>query len=90
MKSSSIIASTIAVVPTLRKVATSHRLASPDDHMQAAVQLRVGVRLVARVDDRALQRGLEADLLLEEVGPLADLVVDRRGAVLGTDLARRR
>ena len=29
MKSSSIIASTIAVVPTLRKVATSHRFASP-------------------------------------------------------------
>ena len=78
MKSSSIIASTIAVVPTLRNVATSHRLASPDDHVQAPVLLRVGVRLVARVDDRALQRGLEADLLLEEVGPLAELVVDRR------------
>ena len=29
MKSSSIIASTIAVVPTFRNVATSHRLASP-------------------------------------------------------------
>ena len=29
MKPSSIIASTIAVVPTFRKVATSHRLASP-------------------------------------------------------------
>ena len=50
------------------------------DHVQAAVELRIGVGLVARVDDRALQRGLEADLLLEEVGPLADLEVDRRSA----------
>ena len=41
-----------------------------DDHVQAPVLLRVGVRLVARVDDRALQRGLEPDLLLEEVGAL--------------------
>jgi hypothetical protein len=32
---------------------------------------RVG--FVAGVDDRPLQRGLEADLLLEEVGTLADL-----------------
>ena len=41
------------------------------DHVQAPVLLRVGVRLVARVDDRALQRGLEPDLLLEEVGALS-------------------
>ena len=59
-----------------------------DDHVQAPVLLGVGVGLVARVDDRALQRGLEADLLLEEVGPLADLVVDGARAVLGADLAR--
>ena len=38
-----------------------------DDDVQAAVLLRVGVRLVAGVDDRALERGLEADLDLEEV-----------------------
>ena len=44
-----------------------------DDHVQAAVLLRVGVRLVAGVDDRPLERGLEADLDLEEVGALADL-----------------
>ena len=44
-----------------------------DDHVQPAVLLGVGVRLVAGVDDRPLERGLEADLDLEEVGPLADL-----------------
>ena len=59
-----------------------------DDHVQPAVLLRIGVRLVARVDDRALQRRLEPDLLLEEVGALADLEVDGFGAVLGADLAR--
>src|SRR5580693_2524406 len=39
-----------------------------DGHVQAAVLLRVGVRLVPGVDDRPLQRGLEADLDLEEIG----------------------
>ena len=58
-----------------------------DDHVQAAVLLRVGVRFVARVHDRALQRRLEPDLLLEEVGALADLEVARLRAVLGADLA---
>ena len=44
-----------------------------DDHVQPAVLLGVGVRLVAGVDDRPLERGLEADLDLEVVGALADL-----------------
>ena len=44
-----------------------------DDHVQPAVLVRVGVRLVAGVDDRALERGLEADLDLEVVGALAQL-----------------
>ena len=44
-----------------------------DDHVQPAVLLRVRVRLVAGVDDRSLQRGLEAHLDLEVVGPLAEL-----------------
>ena len=44
-----------------------------DDHVQPAVLLRVGVRLVAGVDDGPLQRGLQPDLDLEEVGTLADL-----------------
>ena len=61
-----------------------------DDHMETAVLLWVGVRLVARVHDRALQRGLEPDLLLEEVGALADLEVASLGTVLGADLARAR
>ncbi len=53
-------ASTIEVVPSLRKVATSLRLASPAMTCSAPVLLGVGVGLVAGVDDRALQRGLEA------------------------------
>ena len=48
-----------------------------DDHVQPAVLLRVGVRLVAGVDDRPLERRLEADLDLEEVGALADLEARR-------------
>ena len=44
-----------------------------DDHVQPAVLLGVRVRLVAGVDDRPLERGLQADLDLEVVGALADL-----------------
>jgi hypothetical protein len=58
------------------------------DHVEPAVLLRIRVGLVTRVHDRPLERGLEADLLLEEVGALTDLEVDGFGAVLGTDLAR--
>ena len=62
-----------AVVPTFRNVATSRQVGVADDHVEAAVLLGVAVGLVAGVDDRALQRGLEPDLLLEEVGPLGEL-----------------
>src|SRR5262245_54665835 len=41
--------------------------------MQPAVLLRVSVRLVPGIDDRPLERRLQADLDLEEVGSLADL-----------------
>ena len=61
-----------------------------DDHVQAAVLLRIAVRLVAGVDDRTLERRLETDLLLEEVGPLAELVrhvVGRTTRQLAADLA---
>ena len=44
-----------------------------DDDVQPAVLVGVGVRLVAGVDDRPLERGLQADLDLEEVGALGDL-----------------
>jgi len=44
-----------------------------DDHVQAAVLVRVRVRLVAGVDDAALQRGLEPDLDLDVVGTLGQL-----------------
>ena len=88
MKSSSIIASTIAVVPHLEEGRDLAQVRVTHDHVQSSVLLRVGVRFVARVHDRTLQRRLEPDLLLEEVGTLADLVVDRVGAVLAADLAR--
>ena len=64
-----------------------------DDHVQPPVPLGVGVRLVARVDDRALQGRLEPDLGLEEVRALRELehpaapLVPRR---LGADLAGAR
>jgi hypothetical protein len=58
-----------------------------DDHVKPAIALGIGVRLVAGVDDRALQGGLEPHLLLEEVGAGTDLVVDRGRTVLGADLA---
>jgi hypothetical protein len=45
-----------------------------DDHVQAAVLLRVGVGLVARVHDRPFERCFEPDLGLEEVRPLRDLI----------------
>jgi hypothetical protein len=60
------------------------------DHVQPAVLLGVGVRLVAGVDDRPLERGLEADLLLEEVGALGELerhLVGRPTAGPPADLA---
>ena len=44
-----------------------------DDHVQPTPPVRVGVRLVARVDDRAAQRGLQADLRLHVVGALRQL-----------------
>ena len=75
--SSSIMASTRAVVPTFKKVATSDEVGVADDDVEPAVPLGVGVGLVPGVDDGALQRGLEPDLLLEELGPLGELEVDR-------------
>ena len=62
-----------------------------DDHVQAPEALGVGVGLVPCVDDRALQRRLEPDDLLEELGPLRNLVLDGLGVQrrrLGADLAR--
>jgi hypothetical protein len=49
-----------------------------DDHVQAAVLLRVGVRLVPGVDDRPLQRRLQADLDLEEVRALPKKLAQTR------------
>ena len=59
-----------------------------DDDVQAAVLLRVGVRLVPGVDDRPLERGLQAHLDLEEVGPLADLEALAARVLADADLAR--
>ena len=54
-----------------------------EDDVQPPVAVRDGVRLVAGVDERALERGLEADLDLEEVAALGDLVA--RGARVDAD-----
>ena len=58
--------------------------------MEAAVLLRIGVRLVPSVHQRTLQGGLESHFLFEEVGAAGELVPDGGGAVLGADLARAR
>ncbi len=44
-----------------------------DDDVQPAVLVGVGVRFVARVDDAALERGLQADLDLDVIGALRQL-----------------
>lgn len=66
-----------------------------DDHVQAAVLLGVGVRLVPGVDDGPLQGGLQTHLDLEVVGALADLeavlpavLADSDPSGAGHDLAR--
>ncbi len=51
--------------------------------MQAPVQVGAGVRLVAGVDDRPLERRLQADLHLDEVGALRDL--ETRSGAVGAD-----
>jgi hypothetical protein len=63
--------------------------------VEAPVLLGIGVRLVARVHDRALQRRLEPDLRLEEVRPLGHLIRDVAAAFgsaeqpgAGEDLSR--
>src|SRR6185503_11945762 len=45
----------------------------PDDHVEPPVLVGVGVRLVAGVDQPALQGGFQADLDLDVVGPLGQL-----------------
>jgi hypothetical protein len=45
-----------------------------DDHVEPPVLVGIGVGLVARVDDRSLERRLQAHFGLEEVRPLAELV----------------
>ncbi len=55
-----------------------------DDHVQTPVLRWRPVGLVPRVDDGSLQRGLEADLLLEEIRTLGQLEVSFRPPVLGT------
>ena len=44
-----------------------------DDHVEASVTLRVRMRLVSRVDDGALERGLQAHFHFEEVRTLREL-----------------
>ncbi len=75
-QSSSIMASTRAVVPDLQEVGHLGQVGVAHDDVEAAVLLGVAVRLVPGVDDGPLERGLQADFLLEEVGPLGELELD--------------
>ena len=59
-----------------------------DDHVQPSVTLRIGVGLVPGVDDGPLERGLQADLHLEEVGTLGQLEARTLSVGTRTDLAR--
>ena len=74
--------------PDLQELRDLAHVRVADDHVQAPVLLRVGVGLVARVDDRPLQRGLEPHLGLEEVGALRELV-DRPAALVPRGLGAR-
>ena len=56
------------------------------DDVETAVALGIGVGLVAGVHDGPLQRGLEADLLLEELRALRELEGDVRARAAGVSL----
>ena len=51
------------------------------DDVQAPVPVWIGVGLVSGVHQRSLQRGFQAHLFLEELGPLRDLEVHRPAVV---------
>ena len=70
---SSIRSSTSAVVPDLQVGRRLGQVGIADDDVQPAVLVGVGVRLVAGVDDAALERGLQPDLDLDVVGALGQL-----------------
>jgi len=83
---------TSAVVPTFRNVRDFTEVGVADDGRAAAgifcgsgVRARRACFTIGR-----LQRRLEPDLLLEEVGPLAQLVADVSAAVLAADFPGRR
>ena len=93
-KPSSIIAST-ACRPDLEVRRHLGQVGVADDDVEPSVLLRVGMRLIAGVDDGPFERGLETDLDLEVVGTLADLEAVRSAVLaqahpdrIGHDLAR--
>ncbi|MCY1373682.1 hypothetical protein D9M69_609720 [compost metagenome] len=59
-----------------------------DDHMEPAVLVRRGVRLVAGVDDGPPDGGFEANLGFEEVRALADLEAGARAVLANPHAAR--
>ena len=72
--------------PDLHEVGVLAHVRVADDHVQPAILLAVGMRLVAGIDDRAIVRRRARDLLIDVLGALTDAVVN---AVLGLeDLAR--
>ena len=78
--------STSEVVPTLEVGGGLGEVGVADDHVQPAVLVGIGVRLVAGVDDAALEGGLQADLDLDVVGALGQL---KSGLVAGGARCRR-
>ena len=56
-----------------------------DDDVKSAIFAIIGMRLVARIDDRALDHRIEIDKTLEEVRPLRDLIIRRAGLILCAD-----
>ena len=75
-------------------VAHSLRLASPGDHVQPPEAGAIGVRLVARIEDGAARRRVDAHHRFEEVGTLRQLqrariaALDAHPTGAGEDLAR--
>ena len=59
-----------------------------DDHVESAVALGIGVRLVAGVDDAALERGLESDFDLDVVRALRELVAGFVAGLADADATR--
>ena len=57
------------------------------DHVQSAELSRIRMRLVARVDDRAVEGSLQSDFILDEVGALGHLEAGNLALLPASDAA---